>query len=162
MARKTETLTDVGLGYIRLGQSATTLSAARRSASSSPSSCRADTGAHLYILDEPTTGLHFQTSRCCSRCCSACANKGNTIIVIEHNLDVIKTADWLIDMGLEGGGGGGMVVRAARRRGRRASGESYRPHLRRCSGLRPKPIHATGFAPLHPSGAPNELLNRLL
>ena len=111
VARKLETLTDVGLGYIRLGQSATTLSGgeAQRIKLALELSKR-DTGRTLYILDEPTTGLHFQDIELLLKVLQRLRDHGNTVVVIEHNLDVIKTADWLVDMGPEGGGGGGTVV----------------------------------------------------
>jgi excinuclease ABC subunit A len=111
IARKLQTLLDVGLGYIRLGQSATTLSGgeAQRVKLALELSKR-DTGRTLYILDEPTTGLHFHDIGLLLKVLHALRDAGNTIVVIEHNLDVIKTADWLIDMGPEGGAGGGQVV----------------------------------------------------
>jgi excinuclease ABC subunit A len=109
--RKLQTLMDVGLTYIQLGQSATTLSGgeAQRVKLALELSKR-DTGRTLYILDEPTTGLHFADIELLLRVLHQLRDAGNTIVVIEHNLDVIKTADWLIDMGPEGGSGGGMVV----------------------------------------------------
>jgi len=111
LARKLQTLLDVGLGYIKLGQSATTLSGgeAQRVKLALELSKR-DTGRTLYILDEPTTGLHFHDIRLLLKVLHQLRDAGNTIVVIEHNLDVIKTADWLIDMGPEGGFGGGTVV----------------------------------------------------
>ncbi len=113
IARKLQTLLDVGLGYIKLGQSATTLSGgeAQRVKLGLELSKR-DTGRTLYILDEPTTGLHFHDIRLLLKVLHQLRDAGNTIVVIEHNLDVIKTADWLIDMGPEGGAGGGQVVAA--------------------------------------------------
>jgi len=109
--RKLQTLLDVGLSYIRLGQSATTLSGgeAQRVKLALELSKR-DTGRTLYILDEPTTGLHFADIALLLKVLQHLRDAGNTIVVIEHNLDVIKTADWLIDMGPEGGAGGGQVV----------------------------------------------------
>ena len=111
IARKLQTLLAVGLSYIRLGQSATTLSGgeAQRVKLAQELSKR-DTGRTLYILDEPTTGLHFADIDLLLKVLHQLRDAGNTIVVIEHNLDVIKTADWLIDMGPEGGAGGGNVV----------------------------------------------------
>ncbi len=111
IARKLQTLLQVGLSYIRLGQSATTLSGgeAQRVKLAQELSKR-DTGRTLYILDEPTTGLHFADIDLLLKVLHQLRDAGNTIVVIEHNLDVIKTADWLIDMGPEGGAGGGTVV----------------------------------------------------
>jgi len=111
IARKLQTLMDVGLSYIQLGQAATTLSGgeAQRVKLALELSKR-DTGRTLYILDEPTTGLHFADIALLLNVLQHLRDAGNTIVIIEHNLDVIKTADWLIDMGPEGGSGGGQVV----------------------------------------------------
>ncbi|MGF7134417.1 excinuclease ABC subunit A [Paraburkholderia sp. EB58] len=111
VARKLKTLLDVGLGYIRLGQSATTLSGgeAQRVKLSLELSKR-DTGRTLYILDEPTTGLHFHDIALLLEVIHRLRDQGNTVVIIEHNLDVIKTADWLIDLGPEGGAGGGQII----------------------------------------------------
>jgi excinuclease ABC subunit A len=113
LARKLQTLLDVGLGYVKLGQSATTLSGgeAQRVKLALELSKR-DTGRTLYILDEPTTGLHFADIALLMKVLHQLRDAGNTIVVIEHNLDVIKTADWLIDMGPEGGSGGGRLLLA--------------------------------------------------
>jgi excinuclease ABC subunit A len=111
IARKLQTLIDVGLSYIRLGQSATTLSGgeAQRVKLSRELSKR-DTGQTLYILDEPTTGLHFHDTKLLLKVLHTLRDEGNTVVVIEHNLDVVKTADWLVDMGPEGGDGGGQII----------------------------------------------------
>ena len=121
VARKLQTLIDVGLGYIKLGQSATTLSGgeAQRVKLSLELSKR-DTGRTLYILDEPTTGLHFADIELLLKVLQRLTEQGNTVVVIEHNLDVIKTADWLVDLGPEGGDGG---RRDHRRRHAGRSGE---------------------------------------
>ena len=111
IARHMQTLVDVGLGYIRLGQPATTLSGgeAQRVKLASELAKR-PTGHTIYILDEPTTGLHFEDIRRLLGVLNRLVDQGNTVVVIEHNLDVIKTADWIVDMGPEGGDGGGLVV----------------------------------------------------
>jgi excinuclease ABC subunit A len=111
VARKLRTLADVGLGYITLGQSAITLSGgeAQRVKLSLELSKR-ETGRTLYILDEPTTGLHFHDIELLLHVLHRLCDEGNTVVVIEHNLDVIKTADWIVDLGPEGGAGGGRIV----------------------------------------------------
>jgi excinuclease ABC subunit A len=111
ISRYMRTLNEVGLGYVRLGQSAPTLSGgeAQRVKLASELQKRS-TGRTVYVLDEPTTGLHFEDISKLLTVLSGLVEKGNSVIVIEHNLDVIKTADWIIDMGPEGGNGGGMLV----------------------------------------------------
>ena len=111
IARYLETLVDVGLGYVRLGQSATTLSGgeAQRVKLATELQKRSN-GRSIYVLDEPTTGLHFEDVQKLLKVLNSLVDKGNTVVVIEHNLDVIRSADWLIDMGPEGGDGGGRVV----------------------------------------------------
>ena len=111
IARKLQTLLDVGLSYIRLGQSATTLSGgeAQRIKLSQELS-RRGSDRTLYVLDEPTTGLHFHDIAVLLDVLQQLADSGSTVLVIEHNLDVIKTADWVVDLGPEGGAGGGRIV----------------------------------------------------
>ena len=109
--RRVKTLQDVGLGYVTLGQSAVTLSGgeAQRVKLATELS-KKDTGQTIYILDEPTTGLHFEDIKHLLSVLNRLVDRGNTILVIEHNMDVIKVADYVIDIGPEGGGGGGTVV----------------------------------------------------
>ncbi len=113
MKRKLDTLSEVGLGYMHLGQNATTLSGgeAQRIKLATELS-RASTGRTLYILDEPTTGLHFADVKRLIYVLNQLVEKGNTVVVIEHNLDMIKTADWIIDLGPEGGDKGGQLMAA--------------------------------------------------
>ncbi|MGW8316426.1 MAG: ATP-binding cassette domain-containing protein, partial [Bacteroidales bacterium] len=109
--RKLKTLQDVGLGYIRLGQPSTTLSGGEsQRVKLSAELAKKDTGRTLYILDEPTTGLHFEDVRVLLEVISRLVNRGNTVIMIEHNMDVIKVADHIIDLGKEGGSRGGTIL----------------------------------------------------
>jgi excinuclease ABC subunit A len=113
IARKLETLMDVGLSYVKLGQPATTLSGGEaQRVKLSKELSRRDTGRTLYILDEPTTGLHFHDIEHLLAVLHKLRDDGNTIVVIEHNLDVIKTADWVVDLGPEGGHRGGSILAA--------------------------------------------------
>jgi excinuclease ABC subunit A len=126
---KLKTLSLVGLGYIHVGQRATTLSGgeAQRVKLSKELSKRA-TGKTFYILDEPTTGLHFEDVRKLLEVLKKLADQGNTVVVIEHNLDVIKTADWIIDLGPEGGSGGGQIIAMGTPEQVAASKKSYTGH----------------------------------
>ncbi len=111
IARYMETLMDVGLGYVRLGQPAPTLSGGEaQRVKLATELAKRQTGHTIYLLDEPTTGLHFDDVRRLLTVLSRLVDQGNTVLVIEHNLDVIKTADWIIDLGPEGGRGGGTIV----------------------------------------------------
>ena len=107
----TKTLNDVGLGYVKLGQPSTTLSGGEsQRVKLATELSKRDTGKTFYILDEPTTGLHFEDVRVLLGVLNKLVDRGNTVLVIEHNLDVIKMADYIIDMGMEGGAGGGEVI----------------------------------------------------
>ena len=111
MKRILDTMQSVGLGYLRLGQSSTTLSGGEaQRIKLSTELAKIQTGKTLYILDEPTTGLHFQDIQHLLDVLQRLVDKGNTVVVIEHNLDVIKQADWIIDMGYDGGAEGGMII----------------------------------------------------
>ena len=106
-----QTLYDVGLGYIKIGQQAPTLSGGEaQRVKLATELAKVSTGKTLYLLDEPTTGLHFEDIRLLLGLLDKLVEKGNTVVVIEHNLDVVKCADWVIDLGPEGGGGGGRII----------------------------------------------------
>jgi excinuclease ABC subunit A len=144
IARKLDTLRAVGLDYIKLGQSATTLSGgeAQRVKLSKELSKR-DTGRTLYILDEPTTGLHFHDIEQLLDVLHQLVDQGNTVVVIEHNLDVIKTADWIVDLGPEGGAGGGRILVTGTPETVAAASGSHTgrflaPHLKLVKATRPK------------------------
>ncbi len=150
VARKLQTLVDVGLSYITLGQSATTLSGgeAQRVKLALELSKR-DTGRTLYILDEPTTGLHFQDIEMLLSVLHRLADHGNTIVVIEHNLDVIKTADWLVDLGPEGGDGGGRILVAGTpEHGRQMQGQPHRPLPQALAGKEALIVPARAAVPI--------------
>ena len=149
ISRYLRTLVDVGLGYVRLGQPAPTLSGgeAQRVKLASELQKRSN-GRTVYILDEPTTGLHFEDIRKLLLVINGLVDKGNTVIVIEHNLDVIKTSDWVIDMGPEGGSGGGTVVaRGHPGADRRAPDQLHRPVPGRPGRPDDEPAAARAAAP---------------
>jgi len=130
IARKLETLVDVGLSYIKLGQSATTLSGGEaQRVKLSKELSRRDTGRTLYILDEPTTGLHFHDIEALLGVLHKLRDEGNTVVVIEHNLDVIKTADWVVDLGPEGGHRGGTILATGTPEDIAAHPDSYTGHF---------------------------------
>ena len=111
ISRRLQALVDVGLGYITLGQSSTTLSGGEaQRVKLAEELSKKDTGNTFYILDEPTTGLHFEDIHVLLQVLQRLTDKGNTVLVIEHNMDVIKVADWIIDLGPEGGNGGGEII----------------------------------------------------
>jgi len=123
---KIKVLQDVGLGYLKLGQPSTTISGGEsQRVKLATELSKRDTGRTLYILDEPTTGLHFEDIRVLMNVLNRLVDKGNTVIVIEHNMDVIKQADWIIDIGPEGGRGGGMIVVQGTPEQVAASGKGY-------------------------------------
>ena len=128
--RKIKSIQDVGLGYIKLGQPSTTLSGgeSQRIKLATELSKR-DTGKTMYILDEPTTGLHFEDIRILMQVLQQLVDRGNTVIIIEHNLDVIKQADWIIDIGPEGGRGGGQVLAAGTPEQVAKSKQGYTPRF---------------------------------
>ena len=128
--QKIKTLQEVGLGYLKLGQSSTTLSGGEsQRVKLATELARRDTGRTLYILDEPTTGLHFEDIRALLLVLQRLVERGNTVIVIEHNLDVIKSADYIIDMGPEGGRDGGTVVATGTPEQVAASGKGFTSHF---------------------------------
>ena len=127
---KIKVLQDVGLGYLKLGQPSTTISGGEsQRVKLATELSKRDTGRTLYILDEPTTGLHFEDIRVLMNVLNRLVDKGNTVIVIEHNMDVIKQADWIIDIGPEGGRGGGMIVAQGTPEQVAASGKGYTSHF---------------------------------
>lgn len=135
---KIKTIQDVGLGYIKLGQPSTTLSGGEsQRVKLATELSKRDTGKTLYILDEPTTGLHFEDIRILMEVLQRLVNRGNTVIVIEHNLDVIKLADHIIDMGPDGGRGGGLIVTTGTPEEVARSGKGYTAQfLRRELGMK--------------------------
>jgi excinuclease ABC subunit A len=140
VSRILKTLVDVGMGYAAIGQPATTLSGGEAQRVKLASElCRRATGRTLYILDEPTTGLHFADVDKLLSVLHRLVDNGNTVLVIEHNLDVIKTADWILDLGPEGGGGGGRLVAEGTPEQVAGASESHTGrHLKKLPGLRPE------------------------
>jgi excinuclease ABC subunit A len=137
------TLAEVGLGYLHLGQSATTLSGGEaQRVKLATELCKRSTGKTLYLLDEPTTGLHFDDVRKLLQLLHRLVDLGNTVIVVEHNLDVIKTADWVVDLGPDGGSGGGELVAAGTPEQVAKVKTSYTGQfLARSLAARPLPVH---------------------
>ena len=128
--QKIKSLQEVGLGYIKLGQSSTTLSGGEsQRVKLATELSKRDTGKTLYILDEPTTGLHFEDIRILMDVLEKLVDRGNTVVIIEHNLDVIKLADWIIDVGPEGGRGGGQIISAGTPEQVASSHEGYTPRF---------------------------------
>jgi excinuclease ABC subunit A len=138
IARRLRTLSEVGLGYLQLGQSALTLSGGEaQRVKLALELSRRDTGRTLYILDEPTTGLHFHDIRLLLEVLQRLCEAGNTVVVIEHNLDVVKTADWVVDLGPEGGDGGGRIIAEGTPEHIAREPQSYTGrYLRRALGLK--------------------------
>ena len=128
--QKIKSLQEVGLGYIKLGQSSTTLSGGEsQRVKLATELSKRDTGKTLYILDEPTTGLHFEDIRILMDVLEKLVDRGNTVVIIEHNLDVIKLADWIIDVGPEGGRGGGQIISTGTPEQVAVSSKGYTPRF---------------------------------
>jgi excinuclease ABC subunit A len=150
LSRIMDTLVDVGLGYVALGQPATTLSGGEaQRVKLARELARVQTGRTLYLLDEPTTGLHFGDVKKLLEVLNRLVDNGNTVLVIEHNLDVIKTADWIIDLGPEGGSGGGEIIAAGTpedvaKNSRSFTGQHVKPLLEREKQLRAAATRGNG------------------